>query len=77
MLGAGGSNFSGIMGSSTAKKQASAICEAAEIARKPALKMDDKTRGDVAPFRQFWRISSLTSSTARPRSTGTTGTQGE
>lgn len=52
-IGGVGSIFSGIMGSSAAKKQASAIKEAAEIARKTALEMDEKARGDVAPFRQF------------------------
>lgn len=52
-IGGVGSIFSGIMGSSAAKKQASAIRDAAEIARKTALEMDEKARADVAPFRQF------------------------
>jgi hypothetical protein len=50
---AGGSIFSGIMGSSASKKQAEAIKYAADQARKTALELDDKARADVAPFRQY------------------------
>lgn len=52
-LAAGGSIFSGIFGSSAAKKQAEAIRYAADVARKTALELDERARGDVAPFRQF------------------------
>jgi hypothetical protein len=50
---AGGSIFSGIMGSNASKKQAEAIKYAADQARKTALELDDKARADVAPFRQY------------------------
>lgn len=52
-LAAGGSIFSGIMGSSGAKAQAGAIRDAANIASQTAITLDDKARGDLAPFRQM------------------------
>ena len=51
-LGAAGSIFSGIMGASGAKKSASAIRYSADLARKTALDLNEKARGDLAPFRE-------------------------
>lgn len=49
----GGSIFSGIFGASSAQRQARAIRESAEIARRTALELDEKARRDVAPFREY------------------------
>lgn len=49
-LGAGGSIFSGIMGSSAAAKSAAAIRYAADVARQTALEIDTKQRADLQPF---------------------------
>ena len=51
-LGAAGSIFSGIMGASGAKKSAGAIRYSADLARKTALELNEKARGDLAPFRE-------------------------
>ena len=51
-IGAAGSIFSGIMGASGAAKSASAIRYSADLARKTALELNEKARGDLAPFRE-------------------------
>lgn len=53
LLDGAGSIFGGLFGSSGAAKQAKAIEKAAQIARQTALELNDRARGDVAPFRQF------------------------
>lgn len=49
----GGSIFSGIFGSSAAKKQAEAIGQAALVAERTALTLDSRARQDLAPFRDL------------------------
>ena len=52
-LGASGSILGGIFGGNAAGKQAAAIRDAAETARRTALELDDRQRADMAPFRNL------------------------
>lgn len=53
VLGAGGSIFSGLMGSSGASKSAAAIRYAADKASETALTLNNRARGDLKPFRDL------------------------
>src|SRR5438270_7907392 len=52
-LGAGGSIFSGLMGSSGASKSAAAIRYAADKASSTALELNSRARADLNPFRKL------------------------
>lgn len=53
VAGIAGSVFSGVLGSSGAKKQGEAIRYAADQGRKTALELNAQARADVAPFREL------------------------
>lgn len=52
-LSAGGSIFSGIMGAKGSKEQAGAIRYSADVASRTALELNERARGDLAPFRGY------------------------